>query len=352
MPYARRRMSSGLRQRRLPAYTQAYSAGLTRRFRYDGRRTRFPRTVSRARAGVRRARARSTVVTPIVPQPALAQCALDWAKSVMDPFTGPVGACNPFTPSVYSERVRVWSRTTLNIGDYSPAASVPMLCVASPCGDYKQLLLPDNTGYTTSTYFSTYMLDGSVPNSPYMLAQLAAQNSYTIVSMGIRIRYDGKVDDMNGHYGLYEDPGHNNLMLSNSYNQTITSNSDQYKIVPISNDWVTLCWTGPRKPSEYQYSNINQVGGITAQSDTSDTTMLYINVVTDTSIQSKFIVETVLNFEITGRDARGPQWSEQKVEDAAKVQNAVQRISGGKGIGGDVITVQGYVVRLCDVIIY
>lgn len=256
--------------RAIPLYTRAYAArktgGYTRR-RYIGTR--------RAAARITGLRSRTTMVSRYVGRGAIRQraaflragdmavarlragmklspCVDKWLKSILNPFDGPLDACNPYCPPVYSERMRLWARFPFipsdRKSDSVPGLPVPLMVFAAPGSDGWFTVAPPAVAasYSETTSFPTYCASAYPNNSPLTTASFSAQNSFAIVSMGLRVRYTGNADSMNGFIGLFEDPNHDNLMATGTYNQQHIHQDSAYKIVPVSTDWVTIVWSGPR----------------------------------------------------------------------------------------------------------
>jgi len=341
---------------RIPSYTRAYvnrgsrgkgyrrraiktgSRGASRRMTaYSGRATqgRYAKRIQATDLAVARARAAMK----------LSPCVQLWTKSLLDPFTGPLEACNPFAPSVYSERLRLWCRSSFMPSVYastsSPGTPIPLMLHSTPANDGVFLSAAAAGAYATNTSFNSYVTSViGQNNSPYTESQFSRQNQFTIVSMGMRVRYTGTADAMNGFIGIYEDDVHDNLLETNSYSQDIVHAHTGYKIVPVSTDWVEVLWSGPRKTTEFQYNEVATATSIYAEHGSADTTTLYMDF--NCNDDTPFLVECFLNIEVTGKLVRGGVWSEQKINDASTAQNAVQHATGGTGLGGVEAEVKRY----------
>jgi len=285
MPFGRRsyKRRSAPNKVSIPYYSRAYASrtrpsGYPKRRRYIGsRKVAVRMTGSRYRATMQsrytKGRLRSAAAFLQYPDLAAARlraamklspCVELWIKSLINPFDGPLNACNPYTPPVYSERLRVWVRFNHTPSTYKstsvPDTPVPLLLFAGPGSDSPFCMHPLAGAYNTGTSFSAMTLTNHTNNSPLNNADFQAQNSFAIVSMGMRARYVGTADAMNGYIGIFEDPNHDNLAKTGAYSEDHVHGDNAYKIVPVSTDWITILWSGPR-------TNLQRAIGFSAAND-------------------------------------------------------------------------------------
>lgn len=149
-------------------------------------------------------------------------------------------------------------------------------------------------------------------------------NAWGTVYFGLRIRYVGPAQLMQGSMYCIETPRHNSLDNgTTTVSQAIAG--DGVLTLPITNEWTTLCWSGPARTEEMSYNSlVTQAGG----SGTFSLAFL-IEAVTDPLAQL-FVVEYSCGFELVGNSARGAQYSEQKAAEAAEAQEKLYRRTAGK----------------------
>jgi len=300
--------------------TTAGGPGMYRRLRGVYRSVGRPR-VFRRRAGALLSRYPEAVgiVSALAAQ---APCASDWLRSILAPWSGPLNACNPYLPPVYTERMRAFIRTTTAAAWFNGSGNAiivgrPMVANSSPA-----IYRSTAAGYANdSTDLSTAAPTGINNNSMYVTGDFGdGLNAAGIVSMGMRIRYIGPAELMQGQYFFYESQAHTDCSAA-----TITEILAQQACVslPVSTEWQSIIWSGPQHNSEFAYqSNMSGFPFVAYQ--------LVINIrgVADPLAQF-FAVEWFGNFEVLGKTARGAVYSEQNQVAAGVAFEAVQRKAGG-----------------------
>jgi len=315
MPRWSQYLPRGVGVRRTPAYTRTYAVRSTR----AAVRPRKRRVVARYNRRVTVRRRASRVRTMAVPlsapswlrnkspflRAALAKsaCSMLWLRSIINPWSAPIDACNPTTPPIYSERVRAMCRANITASANSPSGTGTMfaiMCRFTPANNNSCMRFSDTTAWVTANNVITVLSLDNNHNGPYAGSDFNVAplvNMWCPVSMGLRIRYTGTADNMGGSLYFFESPAHRNVATSGQSLDVI--NSDPMTVIkPISYDWQSVVWTGPGMPAETQYSNSIE-----------DTTLLnpfclYIFGQCATTAGVNFQVEYWTNFEVTGKIAR------------------------------------------------
>lgn len=214
--------------------------------------TPFPPSQSRS-AGKPRSQLRATGPTSKgdkksagqVPRmvPKLSKCATDYARALVNPFTGPL-ACIPNFPALMSRKVRVWCKGVLDTG----TNGVGFIC-ADPnrgaCSDVSCVNYTDASfAGTTILTPSTAGVNNGYSNSDYVLSQIAVNGiTFRVVASGIRIRYVGTELDRGGYVVALSDTNHNSL-----YTRSITLLDAEInsKRFPVNREWITVVYRAVR----------------------------------------------------------------------------------------------------------
>lgn len=274
----------------------------------------------------------------------ISPCVSKYLKSLVDPFNGPADACLPFAPPCYSERIRVFSRTTLTMNAYAPAGQ-PWVGVFIPGPGNTSIysVFSTNLARTSVNTLSSYMTVNVANNSPLVDSDFYDQMAAAVVSMGVRVKYIGTADNIGGYIGVWEPPAHENLLKTGTWTQDMIRAADGYKVLPVTPEWTTICFSGPRRPEEYNYAHtVNDAVGV-------DTTIfsgsLFMEVLgANSTYTDSYIVEHFTNFEYVGRKARGTTYSEQDLKTAPNAVNAISDATGGQPLAGDANQMAAYVV--------
>lgn len=263
--------------------------------------------------------------------PFMKPCTIKWLKSLMSPWDGPAEACNPLTPPIYSQRMRTFCRDLVGDGQFNENSCAAIVLNPQPANDQYVTFLSTSAAYVSdATDFPTACPLGKLSNSLYPATQFNTDKlQYAIVSYGIRIKYIGPANLMQGYYSLVECPAHHNLYDSNH----TPGDAIKYvntRTVPISYDWVELTWSGPQNVAETQYYSAAGDPSATAGTAFAPMALLIRNVV-DTSARS-FLFETWFNHEIVGEYAVGQQYSEQDVRGGNNILSAMLQMAGNRNI--------------------
>jgi len=169
----------------------------------------------------------------------LSRCAQDYARCLVNPFTGPL-ACIPAFPIVMTRKCRVWSKGTFSTGsnaegwivcDPQLGAANDLTCVMGTT--------PANAGTTVNIVVSPATASfGS--NSDYVSGQFGINDiQFKVVACGLRIRYTGTNLNMGGTIVALSDPSHNSLQGRNygQFQAEVTS-----KQFSFGRSWINILY--------------------------------------------------------------------------------------------------------------
>jgi len=197
--------------------------------------------------------------------PALMGCTKHYLASLLDPTSDSSrGACVPSGYPIASQKVRQFMRGSVGAGTTGVGY---VQWTPSWANDVQQVFATTNTSVgtlgTVFTAFTNPMLaaNGTMTTLPYNSAQCTSSFlDSRLVSGCLRVRYTGTEDTRGGIFSLLEEPDHNGLgpitpsqMLSYENCQRIRPSGD--------GEWATVCWSGPCRQSEVDYSNLAGIPG-------------------------------------------------------------------------------------------
>jgi hypothetical protein len=174
---------------------------------------------------------------PKVGGPRLSQCATDYARCLVNPFTGPL-ACVPNFPALKSRKFRVWAKGTLSTG----SAGIGFLWQDPQLGINNDV---DSVLYTTNTFPGNSFtvagggeVIGAATNSDYTSSQISASGiTYRVVSSGIRVRYISTELNRGGQIVALSDTNHNSLIGRTIQDLDAEINSKRF---PVNREWTTV----------------------------------------------------------------------------------------------------------------
>lgn len=176
----------------------------------------------------------------------LSECTRNYAASLANPFTGPLG-CVPIAPTVMSLKIRTWVKGNfatsstgasptgfgfINADPYC-AATYDTTSVVHSDASFQGTSIPNLATAGTSQHFS---------NSPYAnisFAPTAAGIQYRIVSAGLRIRYTGTELQRGGTIAAFVDPTSNSTIGQDF--STVMAEVTSRKF-PVNRSWTTILW--------------------------------------------------------------------------------------------------------------
>jgi len=314
------RYSSGATQSRSAARVYGGSQGAIRFLRRAQRRGyRYPRVMR----GLQARNAPPSVTEALRQQH---PCVYKWFKSLVSPWSGPLDACLPYLPPVYTERLRVFARNSISSSAFNGSGNAGVGLYHHPGNDQNYLMRTSTGAYVNdNTAWSTIAATNIPHNGPYTLAQFGdGDNACAVVSSGIRFRYTGPADQMQGSIVILESPAHTDMDPS-----TVVEIMSETAAVslPVSQEWQSGVWTGPQHNAEFAYQS-NAAGAPFA-----NTLLIVLFRGMATAESQNFAVEAYTNFEVLGRLARGAIYSEQDYVGAGKAQQIVQERAGGTTLG-------------------
>jgi len=232
----------------------------------------------------------------------LSTCALNYARALANPFTGPL-ACVPSFPALLTRKMKCYAKGVLQTSNTTGVGFIycdPSSFVASDSA---------NNSYSSATYTgTTFSLVGVgtnlfVSNSEYVQAQFglsALLNQYRVVSFGIRIRYVGTELDRGGQIIGFCDPNH---IALTGRNVADLDGEIESKRFPVDRNWITVLYRPVfAQDTDFSYSMV-PLGNATNY-------IGFILVAASATTPLSFEFEVYGNFEIVGRNVRGKTPSE------------------------------------------
>lgn len=222
----------------------------------------------------------------------LAPLSANYAKTLVDPFTGP-SACIPDFPSVPSLKSRVFAKGVAYTGtaSFGYVAINPRAAVASD---------QDFVSYTDATYalstVSTAAALTAKSNSQFAAADIGVTDDLAtsrIVSAGIRARYQGTELNRGGVFLGFQHPTH--ASLDNSTFPDVDGNPLS-KRFPVTREWMNLTYC-PVLTSELTYQGTVAL--------LANAYMIIMMQAPDPTVAMSVEWEAYVNIEYNGRNVRG-----------------------------------------------
>ena len=263
------------------------------------------------------------------------KCASDYAASLADPFSGPTEACLPVTPSISSRKIRTFVRSTLNVGTQGLGflTAQPLACndgstvggsVGTAAVYCSSAAFAGNTGIPVLNTTTTGVVALN-HNGDYSSIQFSAQSAQVrLVSMGFRVRWAGTELNRGGRVLLYEDPEHADWSTTGlSISQFLANEkSREFK---MSEDWLTLCQSGPVMPQEYDFAT-TPFGPYGSSASPAHYMLCLIQCAAGSLID----FEVYWNYEVSGRNVRGKSRSEADDLGFTTVSSAIRNVKDGQ----------------------
>jgi hypothetical protein len=263
----------------------------------------------------------------------LSSCAKMYMASLIDPFNGPEGACMPVAPSVRTRRMRTFVRGTMAVGTNGFGfINAQPLCINN--GSTATVAFSTNAVYTNATFAgTTTSLDtsgtgatgvvGVNNNSDYVagsfvyggIAGVAPVDCSRLVSLGLRVRYKGTELNRGGRIITFEEADHNYIAVGQTAATVLANESaHEHPILSNSKDWVAVCSSGPKAPSEYEFGTCNSTatptGVATGPNGVSSCVSNYLMIIIESTAGNLFDFELYQNWEIIGYNIRGKVYNE------------------------------------------
>lgn len=264
----------------------------------------------------------------------IGKCASDFAASLANPFSGPTEACLPVTPSISSRKIRTFVRTQLGIGTqgYGFATAQPLACNdgSTVGGSVGTAAVYNSTTAFTGTGIP--ILNTTVAgvaavnhNGDYSSIQFSAQGAQVrLVSMGMRVRWSGTELNRGGRIILYEDPDHADWSQTGISLSQLLAN-EKSREFKVSEDWTTLCHSGPVMPSEYDFAT-TPFGPFGSSSAPAHYMLCLIQAAAGYAVD----LEVYWNYEIAGRNVRGKSRSDADDLGFTTVSSAIRNVKDGQ----------------------
>lgn len=180
---------------------------------------------------------KQTKRVPKVGGPHLSKCSTDYARCLVNPFSGPL-ACVPNFPALKSRKFRVWAKGTLSTGsqDIGFIWQDPQLGINN---NVESVFFTTNSFAGNSFEISDAVnVLGAMTNSDYDSSMIGTAGiTYRVVASGIRARYIGTELNRGGQLIALSDTNHNSLL-----NRTIQACDAEInsKRFPVNREWTTV----------------------------------------------------------------------------------------------------------------
>jgi len=188
--------------------------------------------------------------------PALMGCTKHYLASILDPTSdNSRGACVPAGYPIASQKVRQFMRGSMGTGTtgagyitWTPSFANDNTCVT-------HTVVTSVWDLTATLNAATNVQNVNMTTLPYTTAQCTSVNlDSRFVSGCLRIRYKGTEDSRGGLFSSFEEPDHNAIGAQTG--STILAYENCQRIRPSGDgEWTTVCWSGPVRQSEVDYSN-------------------------------------------------------------------------------------------------
>lgn len=234
-----------------------------------------------------------------VSMPCLSGCARDYARALVNPFTGPL-ACVPSFPALMTRRMRCWSKgtfTTSSTNSFGYILAEPTNMVVNDVDAVACSTAASNVTVAANTVAGDPNIALFRSNSEYVQAQIgsgAGLVQYRIVAMGIRIRYIGTNLNQGGIINGLHEPDHDTL-VGNGISQFDAQT--EARRLPVTRNWATVVF----KPvNSVNFNFANATGG------SSTNTAWYMGFVLQSAVPSQtYEFEVYAIYELEGRIIRG-----------------------------------------------
>jgi hypothetical protein len=173
----------------------------------------------------------------------LSGCALDYARCLVNPFTGPL-ACVPNYPALLTQKQKVWIKGTMQTG---PANGFGWIVVSPEwaAADDQVSCYSTTSSYAEPTGFVNLVtgpgIAGTASNSQYKGAAFSESDTlYRVVASGLRVRYTGTTFNQGGLATALTDPNHNSLqgLLQSGFDAEQPS-----RRFPVNREWVNVLYS-------------------------------------------------------------------------------------------------------------
>jgi hypothetical protein len=168
----------------------------------------------------------------------LSGCARDYARTLVNPFSGPL-ACIPSFPVLMTRKMRTWAR-----GSFSTGTNSQGWIAADP--KYGAINNSATVYYSTAGMAPVAVDMAAVgvgtanSNSDYALGTVGpAANLYKVVGYGLRFRYTGTSLNQGGTIVALCDPNHNSLQGRSYANFQAELMSKQF---PFGREWINVLY--------------------------------------------------------------------------------------------------------------
>lgn len=243
-------------------------------------------------------------------------CSWDYAATLMDPFSGPIG-CYPDPYALPSTRVRVRKIGTFTCGTqgcgfvcFDPVLA---MCNSVACA------FETTNAYTGAAFATagTGVVASNMVQSMYASSDFASGAGGTqgrVIAAGVRVQYVGKLTNTNGRLLAYEDSDHFNLDTQ-PFNNLAVKPGVTVEAVAAGKAYVARS-SGPKDPTERDYT-----GQLVA-----DSRGAYLGCIVMGTTDDVYSYECSVVFELIGRLNNTPLPAKQDPVGLAHVSSVINSL--------------------------
>jgi len=240
----------------------------------------------------------------------LSGCAQEYLESLLFPFDARP-SCIPSSFPLASNKVKVITRDTFALGTSGFGFVVVRGLTGQTAVGQKTKASSAGTALTVLSAFTGVDPINQV-NSPYSAAQFAANSvEARIVSIGLRVRYTGRDDSINGTCVILEDPDHVDLLAKTF---TAAASPDDAIRVPVGKQWIQCNYSGPVFSTDTEYRSVENPLG----------TNYFLGALITGTASDTFEVEIVTNYEAIGNIVHDKTASHSDMQAYGNIQAAVK----------------------------
>lgn len=245
-------------------------------------------------------------------------CSQEYIVSLLNPYDS-YSACIPNFFPLKSQKVHAFSRATMTLGTSGVGYA---LAYANAANDVANLVVTTATSVgTTASALNGFTNLASTPMAKLPYAQLAfTQNQVMarLVSAGLRIKYIGRSDALNGLISTLEAPDHEDLAALTPVQ--IADYDQMENTRPKEDGWTYVNYSGPIAPGNLEFANTGYILGANG---------ILSHIVVGTA-GDEYTVEFYQNFEYIGSSAVGKSQNHSDPVGYSKVSQVIKSAASDK----------------------
>lgn len=183
-------------------------------------------------------------------------CSLHYGSAIADPEFTLGGACVPSGFPIASQKVKTFVRGTFNLGTTGQGFALFQPALANDNNNAVVTTSSTSVG-TAATALSSFtnLTSTAFAHLPFTTAQLASATNTLkgrFVAGMLKVRYAGNESSRNGTVVTLEEPSHSDLSgtSGSGLSNFISSLAER---PPPDGSWHTVCWSGPKSPTDYNW---------------------------------------------------------------------------------------------------